>query len=102
MYRRWIRTKHRRVELRLEIAERLLLEIAPPAALDGDVVVLRLEVVDLLDGNDVHLGALANQDALQRRAVRPRGGQQVRDGRPLLRPNAGHARGRALRRGARR
>src|SRR5581483_12256249 len=54
----------RRVEQRLEFAERLFLEIRLAAGPNGHVIVLRFDPVDLLDGDDVDVGAIANEDAL--------------------------------------
>src|SRR5687768_13361159 len=55
------------IEELLEIRQRLLLEIALTSHLDRDVVVLRLDVVDLLDRDDVHVRAVTDEDSAKRR-----------------------------------
>ena len=60
------------VEELLELRQRLLLQQLPAPDLQGDVIVLRFEVVDLRDRDDVNIRLVANEDALERRARRPR------------------------------
>ncbi len=50
-----------------------------PAGTKRDVVVLRLDVVDPIDGHDVHLRAVADDDALEDGVGRPRGGRDAAD-----------------------
>src|SRR6516225_1605421 len=83
------------VELLLDLGDALRLEVALAVGVDGEVVALGLDALDLLDRDHVHLLAVADQDALQRRAA---AGDQRVDALPGRRRRA---RARVQRAGAR-
>src|SRR5271168_803898 len=56
-------------QLCLEFSERLFLEVASAGRADRHIVVLRFDIVDLLDRNDVHIRAIPNQHAIDRAAL---------------------------------
>ncbi len=60
-----MRTKRLRVEHGFERADGLLLQIALAFAVQGDVIVLRFGVIELVDGDHVDLGAVTHDDARQ-------------------------------------
>src|SRR3954467_1152131 len=53
----------RRIERRLDLGERLLLQVLLALAAEADVIVLRLHVLDFLDRQHVHPRAVADEDA---------------------------------------
>jgi hypothetical protein len=58
-----------RVELALELGQRLVFQPGAPLRMDRDVVVLGFDVIDAGRGHHVHARAIADQDALERRAA---------------------------------
>src|SRR6201999_3880808 len=56
----------RGVELLLDLRDALRLQVALAVDVDREVVALRLDALDLLDGDHVHLLAIADQDAFER------------------------------------
>ena len=70
--------EHVFVEQRLELGQRLLLQVSPARRLHRHVIVLRFEVVDLLDRNHVHVGTIADENPLERRLPRASGRGQAR------------------------
>ena len=75
IYRRWIRTNRVGSSPFSEVGQRLLLQQAQLAGLHGDVVVLRFDVVDPADWDDMDPGLVTNQYPLNRVAATaaPRG-----------------------------
>src|SRR5439155_18780206 len=54
-----------RVEQLLELLERASQEVTAPAGVHLDVIILRLDPIDLRDGHDAHAVAGRNGDALE-------------------------------------
>ena len=52
------------IELALDFRDRLRFQIALAAGMQGDVIVLRLDVIELVEGDDVDTRAIAHHDAV--------------------------------------
>ena len=93
MNERWMRTKRAGSSVASTAAERLLLEVRLPVRLERDVVVLRLDVVDLVDRQHVHVRAVADQHALGRsRTAAGRRGSSASIGSAVLARSRSRAR----------
>ena len=77
-YERWMRTKRAGSRPVGEFGERLWLQVRLALAADAGVVVLRLDPVDALDRNDVHVRAVLHQQPLDEAPGRARRRRQRR------------------------
>ena len=95
MYDRWIRTNRAGSSDASTAASVWSFRYCRAAGLERDVVVLRLDVVDVSDRQHVDVGAVADQHALGRARAGSRVAHERLDGCRLAAPAAARARARS-------